>query len=107
MIGPQDCEIQCPQKCNQCKQCQKFLLWNQKQFQMGMVMPIFSKSLQGNKYVLLKSAKTSLKMKFEELLESKTPYVMIFASCYSHRSKINNILHACGLYSALRQAKYT
>ena len=96
---------QCRKKCNTCQECLKFLLWDEKQFHMGNVMPIFSKLNQYGKYVLLESSKNTIKEKFEDLMNSKWPHVFIFATCYSQRSEINHILRSYGLYSVLSLSK--
>ena len=100
-------EKPCEKQCQQCLQCQNYSqnhhLWMEKNFEkgLGIVIPLFSiKNKHGN-YCLLRSAKNSLRMKFEELIESQEPYVLIFASCYSYRSKIKHILRSSGLISAV------
>ena len=42
-----------------------------------------------------------IKEKFSDLLEKKVPYVLIFASCYSHQSEIKDILRSFGIYAVL------
>ena len=37
----------------------------------------------------------------DNMMTSDCPNVLIFASCYSQKSEINNIMKASGLYSAL------
>ena len=32
---------------------------------------------------------------------TKTPYILILASCYSHRSEVSTVLRSAGIYSAL------
>ena len=53
------------------------------------------------KYTLLKSSRNSIQMKFNDLLKASQPHVLIFASCFSYESEINDILRSCGLLSAL------
>ena len=92
----QPCESQCQKFC---QKCQNPYLWMQKKFKMGIVMPLFSKIKVDGNYCLLRSAKNSLQIKFEEMIESPKPYVLIFASCYSYRSKIKHILRSSGTVS--------
>ena len=56
-----DYENQCRKKCNTCRECLNFLLWNEKKFHMGTVMPIFSKLNKDGKYILLKSSQNTIK----------------------------------------------
>ena len=42
-----------------------------------------------------------IKEKFSDLMERKHPYVLIFASCYSHQSEIKDILRSFGVYAVL------
>ena len=53
------------------------------------------------KYTLLESSRNSIQMKFNDLLKASQPHVLIFASCFSYESEINDILRSCGLLSAL------
>ena len=56
------------------------------------------------KYTLLKSSRNLIRMKFNDLLKTSQPHVLIFASCFSHESEINDILRSDGLLSALTVA---
>ena len=56
------------------------------------------------KYTLLKSSRNKIRMKFNDLLKTSQPNVLIFASCFSHESEINDILRSDGLLSALTVA---
>ena len=37
----------------------------------------------------------------ENIRMTKTPYILILASCYSHRSEVSNVLRSSGIYSVL------
>ena len=43
----------------------------------------------------------NLKSRFLHVLDSKEPYAMIFATCFSGKSVVNNHINATGVYSAL------
>ena len=100
-----DHENPCRKKCNTCRECLKFLLWEEKRFLMGTVLPIFSKLNHDGKYVLLKSSINTIKWLFEELLNTSWPHVFIFATCFSQYSEINHLLRSHGLYSVLSLSK--
>merc|ERR1712016_324912 len=71
--------------CNQtnCDQCEKNCFW------------------LGKKFVLNQASKNSIKMISDYMMISGCPNVLIFASCYSQKSEINDLMKASGLYSAL------
>ena len=71
-----DHENQCRKKCNTCRECQKFLLRNEKKFHMGTVMPIFSKLNQDGKYVLLKSSINTIVG--NNIISSHSCYLVVF-----------------------------
>ena len=101
----EDHEDQCKTKCGSCHQCQKFQMWNEKEFLMGDVMPIASKRKLNGKYALFKGSVNSIKKKFEESINTTWPHVFIFATCFSRKSEINHLLRSCGLFSALTVSK--
>ena len=53
------------------------------------------------KFVLNQTSKNSIKLISDYMMISGCPNVLIFASCYSQKSEINNLMKASGLYSAL------
>ena len=84
------------ENCN--KICQK-CMWKAKKFKKSSIN--ITTNRKGNKFVISESGKSEIKSKFEDLLTSKKPHVLIFASCFSHLSEINHTLRASGLYSCL------
>ena len=42
-----------------------------------------------------------IKEKFSDLLHKEVPFVLIFASCFSHQSEIKDILRSFGIYAVL------
>ena len=86
-------------KSHSCKSdCQK-CLWKAKKFKNSN---IYIKTIKkGDKYVISEAGRNKIKSKFEDLLTSEKPHVLIFASCFSHLSEINHTLRASGLYSCL------
>ena len=50
------------------------------------------------KYELIETSIQSLQELFEDVLESKKPYVLIFASCHSYYSELKSLMSAYGLY---------
>ena len=78
--------------------CQK-CMWKAKKFKKSSINIKTIK--KGGKFVISESGKSEIKSKFEDLLTSKKPHVLIFASCFSHLSEINHTLRASGLYSCL------
>ena len=99
-----DFNQQCQKKCGSCKQCQKFTLWNEKDFEMGTVVPVFSIFASG-KYVLMDSCVTAINSTINDLFDTKLPHVFIFATCYSLRSEINQLFCSRGLFSVLTISK--
>ena len=86
-------------KSHSCKtDCQK-CMWKAKKFKNSS---IYIKTIKRDgKYIISEAGKGKIKSKFEDLLTSKKPHVLIFASCFSHLSEINHTLRASGLYSCL------
>ena len=78
--------------------CQK-CMWKGKNFENSSVT--IETNEISNKYVISETGKIEIKSKFEALLLTKKPHVLIFASCFSHMSEINHTLRASGLYSCL------
>ena len=78
--------------------CQK-CMWKAKKFKKSSINIKTIK--KGGKFVISESGKSEIKSKFEDLLTSTKPHVLIFASCFSHLSEINHTLRASGLYSCL------
>ena len=78
--------------------CQK-CIWRAKNFGTSSI-PINTVK-NGDKYVISKAGKKKIKSKFEDLLKTDKPHVLIFASCFSHLSEINHMLRASGLCSCL------
>ena len=78
--------------------CQK-CMWKAKKFKNSSM---YIKTIKKNgKYIITEVGKGKIKSKFEDLLTSKKPHVLIFASCFSHLSEINRTLRSSGLYSCL------
>ena len=102
-----------------CDQCEKHCFWLEKKFEMGLVLPLFTISDDSQafeecmledecicgknckKFVLNQASKNSIKIISDYMMMSGCPNVLIFASCYSQKSEINNLMKASGLYSAL------
>ena len=59
------------------------------------------------KYYLSDGSKAAITAKFEDLIHGRKPQFFVFATCYSFRSQINQILRSSGLISVLsiRQEK--
>ena len=111
------------EKCNctqaNCSQCEKHRFWLGKNFEMGLVLPLFTISDDSQaseecmledecicgknckKFVLNQASKNSIKIISDYMMMSGCPNVLIFASCYSQKSEINDLMKASGLYSAL------
>ena len=102
-----------------CDQCEKHCFWLEKKFEMGLVLPLFTISDDNQaseecmledecicgknckKFVLNQTSKNSIKLISDYMMISGCPNVLIFASCYSQKSEINDLMKASGLYSAL------
>ena len=53
------------------------------------------------KYRLDSSGECNLKSKFSSLLESEDPHALVFGTCFSKKSEVNDYICAYGLYPAL------
>ena len=77
----------------------------EKRFQMGSVFPVASTRDWSKKpdevYTLSEQSKDHMRIKFEEMKETKKPIVLILASCYSYISDISKFLISCGIFSVL------
>ena len=112
-IEIEKCQEKCYNKCSKCVQCNEshmdscgyFCLqctWKDKKFSTDGIIPIFTqRKTRKSPYELTNVGKKTIKRRFQEFLKSSDPHVLIFASCYSHKSKINNFLWSCGIYSCL------
>ena len=84
--------------CGECDNC----VWQDKQFSLERVF--VETNDFDNEDGVNKPSETSLdelKVKFNSLRESKSPYVLVYLSCWSHYSPIKTIIQALGLYSVL------
>ena len=73
-----------------------------KKFVMGEIIALSSKKVRRSKKNVLKdTSRNTIKARFEQLLKAEYPHVFIFASCFSHESEINHLLHSSGMYSCL------
>ena len=81
-------------------------IWKEMKYTLEMV-PVTSKAefdmktYQPVDYSLSDLSKEVLSNLAEELLERQKPYALIFASCFSYRSSINDVFAANGLLSSL------
>ena len=73
----------------------------ERQYQMGKIVPLRSKKSDCVNYILTSQSKSAIKMLAEDIVMTKTPYILILASCHSHRSEVSAILRSAGIYSAL------
>ena len=64
-------------------------------------MPIPSEEVSDDVYVLSQESIKALQQTFHEVLHSNLPHVFLFASCYSQKSEIINLMTACGLFPTL------
>ena len=89
-------------KCSpQCDNC----VWQKKKFKINTVN-LKTKDLSGEgPYKPSGTSLDKLKSIIEDLMESKKPVVLVYFSCWSHYSPINNILRAHGLYAVLNLKK--
>ena len=89
----------CGKKCDNC-------VWQDKQFSLERVF--VETNDFDNEDGINKPSETSLdelKVKFNSLRESKSPYVLVYLSCWSHYSPIKTIIRALGLYAVLALKK--
>ena len=73
----------------------------ERQYQMGKIIPLRSEKSNYGHYSLTSQSKSEIKMLAEDIVMTKTPYILILASCYSHRSEVSTVLRSTGIYSAL------
>ena len=60
------------------------------------------KDYDGNlEYSLAGLSIDNLKSKFEDVIRSDRQNILIFATCFSKKSEVNDLISACGLYPAL------
>ena len=72
-----------------------------RQYQMGKIIPLSSEKSNCGHYILTSQSKSEIKILAEDIVMTKTPYILILASCYSHRSEVSTVLRSAGIYSAL------
>ena len=70
----------------------------ERQYQMGKIIPLRSEKSNYGHYSLTSQSKSEIKMLAEDIVMTKTPYILILASCYSHRSEVSNLLRSSGIY---------
>ena len=73
----------------------------ERQYKMEEIIPIYSEKSDLGKFLLTTQSKSEIKMLAEDIGMTKTPYILILASCYSHRSEVSTVLRSAGIYSAL------
>ena len=72
------------------------------QFESSLLSTVPYKDDDGTfKYKLDRLGQRNLQSKFSTVLESENPHVLVFGTCFSKRSEVNNHISACGLYPAL------
>ena len=72
-----------------------------RQYQMGKIIPLSSEKSNCGHYILTSQSKSEIKMLAEDIVMTKTPYILILASCYSHKSEVSTVLRSAGIYSVL------
>ena len=88
--------------CGECDNC----VWQFKQFSLERVL--VETNDFDNDSDIFKPSETSLdelNAKFNSLRESKSPYVLVYFSCWSHYSPVNTNLQALGLFAVLALKK--
>ena len=73
----------------------------ERKYQMGKIIPLRSEKSYSDDYTLTSQSKSEIKILAEDIVMTKTPYILILASCYSHRSEVSTVLRSAGIYSAL------
>ena len=73
----------------------------ERKYQMGKIIPLRSEKSCSDDYTLTGQSKSEIKILAEDIVMTKTPYILILASCYSHRSEVSTVLRSAGIYSAL------
>ena len=68
---------------------------------MGKIIPLRSEKSNSDNYTLTCQSMSEIKMLAEDIVMTKTSYILILASCYSHRSEVSTVLRSAGIYSAL------
>ena len=106
------CEGRCKRndpncECVHCKTYEKCCqIWKEKQFKVSAndVLPIFTEQVD-DRFFVDEESRDRIKKSVKELITSEVPHVLIFASCWSHYSEINQILCSSGLFSVLSLSK--
>ena len=84
--------------CGECENC----IWQDKQFLLDrFIIETNDIDNEDGIYKPSKAALKELKVKFNSLRESKSPYVLVYLSCWSHYSPIKTTIRALGLYAVL------
>ena len=73
----------------------------ERKYMMGKIIPLRSEKGKHGHYVLTSQSKSEIKMLAEDIVMTKTPYILTLASCHSHRSEISTVLRSAGIYSVL------
>ena len=73
----------------------------ERQYKIGKIIPLHSEKNDTGNILLSMQSKFDIKMLAEDIVMTKTPYILILASCYSHRSEVSNLLRSSGIYSVL------
>ena len=73
----------------------------QRHYKMETIIPLYSEKNDWGKFTLTIQSKSEIKMLAEDIVMTKIPYILILASCYSHKSEVSNILRSSGIYSVL------
>ena len=73
----------------------------ERQYKIGKIIPLHSEKNDTGNFSLSMQSKFDIKMLAEDIVMTKTPYILILASCYSHRSEVSNLLRSSGIYSVL------
>ena len=66
----------------------------ERQYKIGKIIPLHSEKNDTGNFSLSMQSKFDIKMLAEDIVMTKTPYILILASCYSHRSEVSNILRS-------------
>ena len=88
--------------CGECDNC----VWQDKQFKLERVL-VETNDFDNDSgiYEPSETSLDELNAKSNSLRESKSPYVLVYLSCWSHYSPINTSLRALGLYAVLALKK--
>ena len=72
------------------------------EFESLLLSTVPYKDVDGNmKYELDRLGHRNLRSKFLSVLESESPHVLVFGTCFSKKSEVNDYISACGLYPVL------